>query len=63
MFLNTSGGNCPVSSRFWAWLQVVILKNEDTAKSDFFCDFFAFLKGGGANATLLYEMCASFKEG
>ena len=28
------------------------LKDEDIAKSDCFCDFFAFLKGEGVNATL-----------
>jgi len=28
------------------------LKNEDPAKSDCFCDFYAFSKCGGANVTL-----------
>jgi len=34
------------------------LKNEDTAKSDCFCDLYAFW---GANATHFYERGAGFK--
>ena len=47
--LKIFGAICPVASLVTS----SNLKNEDTAKSDCFCDFFACLKGRGANATLL----------
>jgi len=48
---NFGGGNCLVGPPVAVLVMSTNFKNEDTAKSDCFCDFFASLKREGANAT------------
>jgi len=42
---------------------MVILRNGDTAKSDYFCDSYAFFQNEGVRASLyFYEKGASFEK-